>query len=334
MKGRESEVNPKPVWYFFGEEDYLIEEAIEGIKKKILAKGFESMNCQAFDAATDDPEDIIAAAKTLPAFSSFRLVIVKGAASMKAAKAKEFLGYLKEPSPSTCLVFSAPAEAKKPDKDSEFFKLLMAKAYAKEFRTLKESELVAWIKKYAATEGKDILDGAALKLVNIAGARLRNIKEEMEKIITFAGENKTIEEGDVAACALEVRDDTAFDLASAIGKKDMGKAMTILERLDDEAVSIIGAIAWQMRTLAKLKALLTKRMPAAAIQQTVRLWGDRYNGYAAACGNFSETEILRAIVRLNKADLDIKSGRLSDGAALTGLVMDLCAKSNAARAGR
>jgi len=340
MKRMESEARPtlrvgtpKPVYYFFGEEDSLVEEALEDIKKKTLAKGFESMNCQAFEAAADDPADIIAAALTLPAFSNVRLVIVKGAESMKAAKCKEFLGYLKEPSPSTCLVFSAASD-KKPDRDSEFFKLLMSKGYAKEFRMLKENELVAWIKKYAVSAGKEIKDGAAMKLVNIAGARLRDINGQLEKIITFAGENNTIEEGDVAACALEVRDDTAFDLASAIGKKDMAGAMTILARLDDEAVAIIGAIGWQMRTLGRLKALLTKRMPVAAIQQTIRLWGERYNGYAAACANFSETEILKALVRLNKADLDVKSGRLPDDAALSGLVMDLCGKNNAARPGR
>ena len=333
MKRTERETGPKPVCYFFGEEDYLVEEALEDIKKKTLTKGFESMNCQVFEAADGDPADIIAAALTLPAFSNLRLVIVKGAESMKAAKCKEFLGYLKEPSPSTCLVFSAASD-KKPDRDSEFFKLLMSKGYAKEFRMLKENELVAWIKKYAVSAGKEIKDGAAFKLVNIAGARLRNIKEEMEKIITFIGENKTIEEGDVAACALEVRDDTAFDLTNAIGKKDMAGAMTILARLDDEAVAIIGAIGWQMRTLGRLKALLTKRMPVPAIQQTIRAWGERYDGYAAACANFSETEILKALVRLNKADLDVKSGRLPDDAALTGIVMDLCVKNNAARPGR
>ena len=39
MKRTERETGPKPVCYFFGEEDYLVEEALEDIKKKTLTKG-------------------------------------------------------------------------------------------------------------------------------------------------------------------------------------------------------------------------------------------------------------------------------------------------------
>src|SRR3989304_9170043 len=95
----------KPVYYFFGTDDYLMEDAFEKIKKEALTGGFASMNYHVYEGKTLDAGEVVSTASTMPAFAEWRLILVEGAGPLKAAPEKKLIGYVKAPSPTTCLVF-------------------------------------------------------------------------------------------------------------------------------------------------------------------------------------------------------------------------------------
>jgi DNA polymerase-3 subunit delta len=313
----------KPVYYIYGEEDYLVEEVLKNFKAGALTRGFESLNYHVFEAKTLDPEEVITAARTVPAFSTMRLVVVKGADSLNAAREEEFLQYVKDPSPSTCLVFTA--HSWKAAKGSGLYKYLSKKGFVQACSRLSERELARWIRAEAGRQGKRITDEAVRKLLAIAGGGLRDIKGELDKIIIFAGHKEVVDAGDVEDAGCEIREETAFDLADAIGRKDAAAALRVFGKISrEEPLKVLGAITRQFRILLKLKTLLTKGVAQAKLPGLVGVSYKYFKGYLASCTCFTEEDLVGAFCKLKDADLDLKSSRLPGRLVMTRLIIELC----------
>ncbi|MEE9615249.1 MAG: DNA polymerase III subunit delta [Thermodesulfobacteriota bacterium] len=317
--------SPTPLLYLYGEEDYLIEEAISEIKAGAFPPegGFDALNYHLYWGKTLAPEEVITAAMTLPAFSPLRVVVVRDANALKADREKLFLEYAGDPSPTTCLVLIA--NTKKVDKRSKLFKYLAEKGWTRSCSRMRAGELPGWVKREAAGEGKRITPEAAKRLVEIAGPGLREIKSELDKVIIFAGSRDTVDLPDVEGCGIDVREETVFGLADAIGRKDATAALKILGKLSSEQpVNVLGAIARQFRILLKIKTLLRKGVPQAKLQSTMGIFPTYFRGYLESCGRFTESELLRAHARVSATDLTIKSSPLPRGLVMSGLVIELC----------
>jgi DNA polymerase-3 subunit delta len=316
-------IDPAPVYYFYGDEDLLIEEAIVAIKKKYLSPGFESMNLQVYEGKTIDVVDAVSVASTMPAFSQMRIVIVGGVESIKAADQKALLAYVKDPSPSTAFIFFA--RTYKVNKTAALFKYINSKKWTRLFRELSEDEAARWSKKYAAENGKTMSVPAARRLVTITGTRLRDLKGELEKLISYVGSADSIEEGDVEQSALSIKDDNAFDLAGAMAAKELGQALVLLKTLSgEEPLMVIGALAWNFRQLVRVKSLMGEGLDKYALSRQLHVSALNVGRYQAACRRFSEGELLSVISRLGEADTAIKTGLLPGVMALRSLVVGCC----------
>lgn len=313
----------KPVYYIYGTDDYLVEEALKAIKASALTGGFASMNYHVYEGKGLDPADVIATASTLPAFSEKRLILVKGAEALKAAQEKDLIEYIKDPLETTCLVFISGAV--KADKSSAFFKLLGEKGFLKACNRLSDGEILRWIKEDARKQGKAISDTAAKKLLEVAGTRLRDIKGELDKIVLFVGDKNNIEDSDVEDSGLDCREESIFNLSDAIGAKDVKRAFKVYDKIsDEEPIKVLGAISRQIRTLLKIKALQAKGVPAQRFPSILGLFPKHAEDYTKRSRQFSLAELKKAIGKLSQADSDLKTGRVPAVVVLPRLIMELC----------
>ncbi len=311
----------KPIYYIYGTDDYLVAEAVEEIKSEALKGGMESMNYQVFDGRGLDSGALVAAASTLPAFSERRVVLVRGADAIKAAVEKELIGYVADPSPSTCLIFVGGAKA---DKTSAFIKCLSERGYIKACNRLSERDLAAWIRKEAAAKGKKITDGAVSKLIAIAGNNLREVRSELEKIMLFALDKPEVDSGDVEDAGLDCREETIFGLADAIGAKDLKTALRIFDKVSgEEPLKVLGAISRQMRVLLNIKALTRKKVEGRRLPQLLGVPPFALDNYLKRSRRFTEKELVGAVKRLAEADMDLKTGRKPQSVVLSKLIIDL-----------
>lgn len=323
MKSREDRKGPSPLYYIYGEEDYLIEGALVDIKARALTRGFESLNYHVFEAKTMDAEEALQAARTVPAFSTMRFVVVNGADSLKANVAEKFLEYAEDPAPFTCLVFTAPTW--KGVKGSKLYNRVSKKGTVLAFNRLSEGELRRWIKDETARMGKKIEGDAVEKLLAIAGGGLRDIKGELDKVVIFTGDREVVDAGCVESAGSEVRGETAFGLADAIGRRDSAEALRIFAKLSaEEPLKVLGAVTRQFRVLLKLKTLLKKRVEHAKLPSLVGVPFKYLKGYQASCSRFSEQDLVRAFSRLRGADLELKSSPLPGRLIMSRLIMELC----------
>lgn len=315
----------RPVYYFFGTDDYLMEDAFEKIKKEALTGGFASMNYHVYEGKALDASELVSTASTMPAFAEWRLIVVKGAESIKAAQEKVLAGYVRDPSPTTCLVFlSASAKA---DRSSSLIKALDEKGFLKACNRLGDAELLRWIRDEAARQGKKVSPSAAAKLLETTGNRLRDVKGELDKIVLFAGEKEVIDDKDVEESGLDCREESIFGLSDAIGKKDVKSAFRVYERVSgEEPIKVLGAISRQMRTLLKIKSYLGKGTPAARLPALVGLFPKHADDYVKRSRLFTERELVEAMSKLSRADTDFKTGRVPGAVVLPRLIMELCGK--------
>jgi DNA polymerase-3 subunit delta len=323
----------KPVYYIYGPDEYLIEEEILEIRSRALCPGFESMNLHVFNCKETRAHEVVAAASTLPAFTGRRVVVLKGADALKAGDEAAFMAYVEDPAPLTCLVLAAYTD--RPERGSAFLRLLSEKGYCMEIGRPAGAQLIGWIKGEARRHGKAMTDGAARRLSETAGTRLRDLRSEIEKLAAFVGGKDAIEAGDVADAGLDLREETAFKLTDAIGSRDVKEALRILDKVSgEEPVKVLGAIAWRVRTLLKA------RTNTAHSKSGEKGWGYGRRGAASAVGappardednvgkggRFTVGELVRAIVMLRDADAALKTGRTPVHLVLPRLVIDLCSR--------
>src|SRR3989338_139159 len=315
-----------PVYCFYG-DSYLIEEAVQDIKAKLLSSAFKEMNYNAYDAKEADAETIISTAQTFPVMAQKRLVFVSRAESLSKPKQEALLSYIKNPAATTCLMFRVSAD--KVDKRLSFFLELEKAGYLFHFKPPSDAQLPLWIKKEAQRLGKKIEDDAIGIFLEVVGSELMDIKQEIEKLVIFVGGRDTIEKKDVEMAVANGRIDTVFNLADSIGRRDLREGMINLKKIleqGEQPVKIMGMIARQFRIIWRVKALKKSGAAMNKIAQTIGIFPMYLDSYLKQERNFTQEGLLKVFKMLHNADIALKSGRQTPDMVMERLVLELCFK--------
>lgn len=315
-----------PIYCFYG-DSYLIEEAAQDIKARVLSSAFKDMNYNSFDAKEADADAVIGTAQTFPVMAQKRLVIVNRAEALSKSQQEGLLSYVKKPSGTTCLIFIASTG--KIDKRLSFFSEMDKANFLFHFKPPSDAQLPSWVKKEAQRCGKSITDDAIGTMLEVTGSELMDIKQELAKLTLFVGERNNIEKADMELAVTNGRVDTVFDLADSIGRKDLREAVINLRKLmeqKEEPVKILGMISRQFRIIWRIKALKKKGAAINSIASTLGLFPTYIDGYLKQGKDFSEAGLLRIFKTLHNADITLKSGRQPPRLAIERLVMELCLK--------
>lgn len=259
-----------PVYLFFGEEEFLMQEAVALVVNKVVDPGARDFNFNTLYCKDTSASELVNLCQTLPFMSAKRLVIAHDIDAFKQADLEELILYLNDPSPGACLLMLS--------NQSRYEKKAVTSAVETHgavvrFFALLDHEIIPWIERWVKTRGLSIQRDAAQFLWQTLGNDLRKIVNELEKVLIFNQEQKTITFDVVKNVVGDFREYTSFDLAAALGSKDREKAFLILSRLIQEGeapVGLLGAIAWNFRRLMQAKSLETAGMGADEIMKKLR----------------------------------------------------------------
>lgn len=162
----------------------------------------------------------------------------------------------------------APAEKKGKSTKADAARLalwnvLVKSAKKESFPLLEGAELTEWIAGRVQESGGTIEKTALTRLVAAVGSDLWWATSEIEKLIHYAG-GKTITEADVDLLVAATFDDNIFALTDALGNRDTGTALRLLEEqfaLGVEPLFLISRLAWHCRNLIGARALLDEGKP-------------------------------------------------------------------------
>ena len=107
--------------------------------------------------------------------------------------------------------------------------------------------------------GKSLAPAAWTALGKKTGFQLRPSLNELQKLISFVGERSVIEEKDVEAVVGKTREDSIFDLTTALAEKNARAALSALKALLDQGthhLMILTMISREIRFLLQASLLV------------------------------------------------------------------------------
>ncbi len=196
----------------------------------------------------------------------------------------------------------APAEKKgKPAKADAarlaLWNVLVKIAKKESFSLLEGAELSEWIAGRVQESGGTIEKVALTRLVAAVGSDLWWASSEIEKLVHYAS-GKTITEADVGLLVAATFDDNIFALTDALGNRDTGAALRLLEEqfaLGVGPLFLISRLAWHCRNLIGTRALLDE---GKANPRTIASQLQIHPFVAQKCARQAEAFTLAELIRL------------------------------------
>ena len=312
----------EPVYFLFGPETYLRDEAARSIADQAMSGTLlREFNDSTFNLTSDDARDAIAAAEQLPMMSLRRVVRIKNLGKLKEADEEVLLNYVNRPVDTSVVIFIT----EEIDKRKKLAKMLMAGA-AFEFQPLKLNELQAWIRFYLKDLTAEIEPQALQRILETVTSDLHTLANELNKLAAAALPSGRITTELVQTLVGRSREHMNWELSDhIISRNRKGALKTLKDLLDDgvEPLLLIGLIAGTYRRMALAKALLSQGASPATIFSEVRMPPFKQRDYLAMLNRVDSERLARTIRRVAETDLAIKTSKATPRMQVEMLVCEL-----------
>ncbi|HEU4880810.1 MAG TPA: DNA polymerase III subunit delta [Longimicrobium sp.] len=315
-------------FFFFGDEDYLREEAVARVVAAYVdpaTRDFNFDQLRGGDVTADDLASIVA---TPPMMAEHRVVVVRDAQGL-SVKAREVVeAVAKSTDPGLILVLSAviPGGSK-----AKFYDELKKHAVSVEYGQLSHDDAPGWVMETAREElGVEVEPEAARALVGGIGVDLGTLGSELRKLAAYAQDRKRVTLDDVRAVGgiIPRQDRWAwFDMISERRFREALETLPILLESGENGVGLVIGMGGQL-----LKVALVCAGGQQALERELKpfqKWMARR--IVPVARRWSLPEIDQALTELLRTDRLLKSASLSDRQALEELLLRLWAIGRADR---
>lgn len=240
----------------YGEDDYSLDESLDYLIKKIVPQVSEQYDIDSLNANDIPLHNALDVCKSFPFVSEKRTVIIKnfdkyfsGKQSKKTMEKSPAAQYFLNPSEKTFLILTADVDslnglskmlmssknqdkAFKTIKNAKFpFNIILDKYEWIEFPKVWESSFPSWIKNRLKSKGKTISDSAVEVLISHSNPNLRDLSNELDKLLLYIMERKEITYDDAISVVGTSRVFNVFELQKAVGKRDLYNSLNILKNM-------------------------------------------------------------------------------------------------------
>lgn len=262
----------KRLYFFHGEETFLLHYYLEAIKKQLIDELTESFNYHKFTPETFDVQSFADAVENLPMMADSTFVWVDDVDIFKLSeedrnKMAELLSDIAE---YCTVVFTYITATWKPDKRyKKLWEAVEQKGTVVPFEKQDHRDLIAWVGRHFAAEQKRISADLCSYLIDITGGTMTALAGEISKICAFSGSD-TIAKSDIDAVTEPVLDAVVFQMTDLLSQGQYGAAMLKLRQLfkmQQEPLMILGAIGNHFRRLGTARTLLDNGRPASELMR-------------------------------------------------------------------
>ena len=360
-----------PVYYLFGDDDYLKDAAIHDLLAAALDPSTRDFNSDTRRGGDLDAEAVNDILGTPPMLAERRAVVVRDVGALKKAARAQLDKYLNRPASDTLLILTSPSGAKA---DA----LLSDQAVALNFELLPPERVRKWIQHHTVTVLRTTITDDAVKLLQQAvGNDLQALAGELDKCASYVlgaqaasvvrGEAGTqpievntasAERGEAVTHTIDVntvaeivgvrRGETVTDLLDAVARFDTNAAINlvphVLAQPKMSAVQVVMMLSTQAFALAygrsrRESGVPMNRLPAeffAFLKETGgypgRPWAEAAAAWTKMVDGWSPRSCERALELLLNADMALKETGISDNEqTMMSLVLALCALRSKAR---
>lgn len=306
--------NFKPLYFLYGEEQYLIDQAQRRLVEAALAPHERDFNLDVVYGAEAEGPAVVALCNAFPMMAERRVVIVRDFEKLRGNAA--FQAYAERPNPTAVVLLCCRS---KPNLGAHPYRALKASAAWGEFKALKPREMTGWITAYLKRLGFRLDPQAAAMLADLVGTDLQTAASEADKLAAHVGTRSNVTPEDVLAAAGHSREFNVFELQKAVGEERFERAATIAERLlqqaantRGEALKIVALLASFFVKLQRLSGLVARRLPEGQMASEVGIPPFVVKEYLQTLRRFPAPRLDAAFSALLAADYELKGGSARD----------------------
>lgn len=307
-----------PIYFFYGDEVYLIEDAIKRVHQKIFGspdlKPSENLGLEIFFGSDRNVEGIVNSANSLGFFSQDKMILIKEANLFKDKDFVQLQKLVEDPIEGTTIVFTLEGSLPR----NKFFKSLADKSTNVNFKTPYEREFPQWIQYLAKSNNVSLGNQVPQLLLSRVGANLLALNNEIQKLTLSLGEKNKIEDQDVLNWIAQSKEESVFDLANAFGSRDTARALTLLGRLVEQGqtpIGILTILARHLRILLEIKSAGNKDSQSLAGQIGIPPFFMK--DYIRQSSSWTIDSLSTAMKNLRNTESLLKSTSVSADMALT-----------------
>lgn len=325
--------NLNSIYLLYGEETFLLESCLKKIKNN-FGERKEGIN----EIKLDDTNvnSIISDMET-PAFGyEKKIIIVRNSGLFKkegkrktgvntklienvARYINENIETIKE---AVVLVF-----VEKEIEKNELYKEVEKNGIVCEFQELKPIQLIARIKAICKAYKVNIDDNTAKYFIECAGTNMQDLINEIRKLIEYGGENSEITKKEIDLLCIKQLDSVIFDLTDNIGKKNVTKALQVLNDLLYQKEPIQKILITLYNHFKKLYITKLAIRENKNIAESLKLKLNQIflvNKYKMQANYFGEKELRTIIEELINLDYNYKTGLIDLNIGLESILCRYC----------
>lgn len=296
------------VYLLYGQEDYLKLLYRDKLKGAIVAPE-DTMNYSYFEGKDLDLTAVQSMADTVPFFSERRLLVLENSGLFK--RQNDFADYIKT-MPETSIIVFVEHEV---DKRNKLYKTVQKQGTVSEMNGLSEKDLKMWVATYLQRSGKKITEQNIMYLVQKVGADMKNLENEMEKLICYAAEDSVIQRDMIDDICVVQTEGKIFEMIDAIGMKNQDRALQLyydLLAVQEKPMSILFLLIRHFNILVQIKELAHAGIPNGQIASNIGIPPFTVKKYAAQSKNFKVREIRACLEQCVEVEQQVKTGLLLD----------------------
>lgn len=220
---------PAPVYLLSGEEDALVDRALDSITAKVLQSAADPDFARTtLDGKKTDAQEVENAARTASLFGGRRLVILRDAQGLRAEEQKKLLAYLEAPVKSTTLVLvvrGAGAQTRDPKRAKTVTAIKSLKKAVEKGKGVsvdcpkpRPRDLPRMVQQMLKDKNLSADSDGLYALVEAVGEDLGGLVQAVEKLSLYLRGSGRVTDRDVAEVVADTRSLSIFALTDAVGE--------------------------------------------------------------------------------------------------------------------
>ncbi len=256
------------LYFFYGEEQFLLENKIKAIKTAILDSDFADLNYAKLEEKKLNISQLTDELMSVPVMSDKKLVVVKNSGFFSNAKLSQYktVCELIEDIPDyMCVIFCEKEFDKKKEKNLE-----PIKKYGEivRFELLSPVQLERWLDKMFGERGKSILPRDINAMIRLAGQSMASLFNEYQKLVSFVGDREKITAEDIAAVVSKSAEARIFDVIDGIAggrRQGVFDELEALRASGENPSTIMSLLVSKIGDLLMVKQLSFDKLSAEKI---------------------------------------------------------------------
>ncbi len=249
------------LYFFHGEEVFLLQHYLQQIKKLLIEELTESFNYHRLNSENFTVQLFVDAVENLPMMAEKTMVWVEEVDLFKLPEAERTkVAEVLCDIPDYCtVVFTYETTPWNPDKRiKKLWDAVSNCGQIVEFAKQSQRDLIAWVTRHFASQNKKIKTDLCAYLIEITGGTMTALRSEIVKICAYSGADE-IKKSDIDAVTEPVLDAAAFQMTNLLSQGHYSAALSKLQlllKMQEEPIAILASIGIQFRQIAAARTVL------------------------------------------------------------------------------